>query len=263
MLTSRFDEAFQFAHRLHCAQTRKGTSIPYISHLMTVAALVVEHGGTRIRPSQGCCMTPRRTRAANERLAKSARRLATPLQQSWPTAPMHGSNRSRLGGRARKPILRRCRTSRRPRFWCRWPTRLTTPRPSCSTTACLAKSCGAASMAALTERVGTTARSPACFPRRCLGGCPIGCHGPSRRFRVEQRPDIRRVRRLSDLIPDQSRDRVVEQPVDILNRPIAARIADQLIDSRPERSRPAALPARPILHFDQRDRIAGGVVENI
>ena len=45
MLSERFDEAFCFAHRLHRGQTRKGTSVPYISHLMTVAALVVEHGG--------------------------------------------------------------------------------------------------------------------------------------------------------------------------------------------------------------------------
>ena len=45
MLTERFDKAFRFAHRLHRDQTRKGTPIPYISHLMTVAALVVEHGG--------------------------------------------------------------------------------------------------------------------------------------------------------------------------------------------------------------------------
>ncbi len=45
MLTERFDDAFRFAHRLHRDQKRKGTSIPYISHLMTVAALVAEHGG--------------------------------------------------------------------------------------------------------------------------------------------------------------------------------------------------------------------------
>ena len=45
MLTERFDEAFHYGHRLHRTQTRKGTPIPYISHLMTVAALVVEHGG--------------------------------------------------------------------------------------------------------------------------------------------------------------------------------------------------------------------------
>lgn len=45
MLTNRFDEAFRYAHELHRAQTRKGTSIPYISHLMIVSALVAEHGG--------------------------------------------------------------------------------------------------------------------------------------------------------------------------------------------------------------------------
>jgi len=45
MLTHRFDEAFQFAHELYRTQRRKGTLIPYISHLMTVAALVLEHGG--------------------------------------------------------------------------------------------------------------------------------------------------------------------------------------------------------------------------
>jgi (p)ppGpp synthase/HD superfamily hydrolase len=45
MLTSRYDEAFQYAHSLHREQTRKGTDIPYISHLMTVSAIVVEHGG--------------------------------------------------------------------------------------------------------------------------------------------------------------------------------------------------------------------------
>jgi (p)ppGpp synthase/HD superfamily hydrolase len=45
VLTNRFDEAFRYAHELHRAQTRKGTSIPYISHLMIVSALVAEHGG--------------------------------------------------------------------------------------------------------------------------------------------------------------------------------------------------------------------------
>lgn len=46
MLSSRYDEALRYAHDLHREQTRKGTTIPYISHLMTVSALVIEHGGT-------------------------------------------------------------------------------------------------------------------------------------------------------------------------------------------------------------------------
>ena len=46
MLSARFDDAFRFAHEMHRAQPRKGTSIPYISHLMTIAALVLDHDGT-------------------------------------------------------------------------------------------------------------------------------------------------------------------------------------------------------------------------
>ena len=46
MLTTRYDEALIFAHKLHRQQTRKGTPIPYISHLLSVSALVIEHGGT-------------------------------------------------------------------------------------------------------------------------------------------------------------------------------------------------------------------------
>jgi hypothetical protein len=44
-LTWRFDTALQFASGLHHSQTRKGGFIPYIAHLMSVCALVIEAGG--------------------------------------------------------------------------------------------------------------------------------------------------------------------------------------------------------------------------
>lgn len=44
-LTERFDEALVFARQRHNDQERKGTSIPYVSHLMSTAALVLEAGG--------------------------------------------------------------------------------------------------------------------------------------------------------------------------------------------------------------------------
>jgi len=44
-LTRRFDLALQFASGLHHSQCRKGTPVPYISHLMAVSALVLEAGG--------------------------------------------------------------------------------------------------------------------------------------------------------------------------------------------------------------------------
>lgn len=41
----RFEEALSFVCRLHAEQTRKQSDIPYISHLIGVAGLVLEHGG--------------------------------------------------------------------------------------------------------------------------------------------------------------------------------------------------------------------------
>src|SRR5512139_2838259 len=42
----RFDQALVYAHQLHARQTRKGTTIPYIGHLLAVTAIVIENGGT-------------------------------------------------------------------------------------------------------------------------------------------------------------------------------------------------------------------------
>ena len=46
ILSPKFDEAVAFAVELHREQPRKGTGVPYVSHLFSVAALVLEHGGT-------------------------------------------------------------------------------------------------------------------------------------------------------------------------------------------------------------------------
>src|SRR4051794_12904295 len=46
MLSSRFEVALSFAARLHAAQLRKGSETPYIAHLLAVASIVIEHGGT-------------------------------------------------------------------------------------------------------------------------------------------------------------------------------------------------------------------------
>lgn len=43
-LTDRFDDALTYASRLHRAQRRKGNDVPYISHLLAVAAIALENG---------------------------------------------------------------------------------------------------------------------------------------------------------------------------------------------------------------------------
>ena len=45
-LSERFDRALTLAHKVHRQQARKGTQIPYIAHILGVAALVLEFGGT-------------------------------------------------------------------------------------------------------------------------------------------------------------------------------------------------------------------------
>lgn len=46
MLTENFNQAVSFANEVHKEHVRKGTQIPYISHLMAVASLVMESGGS-------------------------------------------------------------------------------------------------------------------------------------------------------------------------------------------------------------------------
>jgi len=45
-LGPRFARAVEWASELHGEQTRKGTDVPYVSHLLAVTALVLEDGGT-------------------------------------------------------------------------------------------------------------------------------------------------------------------------------------------------------------------------
>ena len=45
-LTPRYESALVMATQLHADQKRKGTDIPYVTHLLSVSSLVLEHGGT-------------------------------------------------------------------------------------------------------------------------------------------------------------------------------------------------------------------------
>jgi (p)ppGpp synthase/HD superfamily hydrolase len=46
LTTERFEKALVYTTRLHARQRRKGTSIPYVAHLLAVAAIVLEDGGS-------------------------------------------------------------------------------------------------------------------------------------------------------------------------------------------------------------------------
>jgi (p)ppGpp synthase/HD superfamily hydrolase len=46
VLTDRYTSAVDYARRVHADDTRKGTDIPYLSHVLAASALVLEAGGT-------------------------------------------------------------------------------------------------------------------------------------------------------------------------------------------------------------------------
>jgi (p)ppGpp synthase/HD superfamily hydrolase len=46
VLTDRFDRALLYATHVHGGQVRKETTIPYIAHVLAVAATVLEYGGS-------------------------------------------------------------------------------------------------------------------------------------------------------------------------------------------------------------------------
>ena len=45
LVTPRFRQALDYASVLHARQARKGTKVPYVSHLLSVCGLVLEDGG--------------------------------------------------------------------------------------------------------------------------------------------------------------------------------------------------------------------------
>src|SRR5260370_5891439 len=46
VLSARFADAFAFAFEVHRKQTKKSTPVPYMAHLLEVAGLVLNYGGT-------------------------------------------------------------------------------------------------------------------------------------------------------------------------------------------------------------------------
>jgi (p)ppGpp synthase/HD superfamily hydrolase len=46
VLTEKFDRAMLYAIHVHGGQVRKGTTTPYIAHLLAVAATILEYGGS-------------------------------------------------------------------------------------------------------------------------------------------------------------------------------------------------------------------------
>jgi GTP pyrophosphokinase len=72
---ARFEEALVYAASLHRDQTRKGSETPYVTHLLAVAAIVGENGGTEDEAIAALLHDAPEDRGGRERLEDIRRRF--------------------------------------------------------------------------------------------------------------------------------------------------------------------------------------------
>ena len=152
-LTRRFDLALQFASGLHHSQCRKGTPIPYISHLMAVSALVLEAGGDE---DLAIAAMPSKTKAALQPYKPSAACLGIALQMSLWNAPTRIANRSRRGASGKSDTWPTFLVHPQTRFLSQWLTSFTTRGQFLRITAGTRKTSGCASPRARKSSSGIT-----------------------------------------------------------------------------------------------------------
>jgi (p)ppGpp synthase/HD superfamily hydrolase len=78
-LSVRFDEALLLASSLHRAQARKSSGVPYITHLLSVASLVLEEGGSEDMAIAALLHDAAEDQGGEETLAEIAAAFGAPV----------------------------------------------------------------------------------------------------------------------------------------------------------------------------------------
>lgn len=74
-LGTRFRSALGYAATVHATQLRKGTDLPYLGHVLAVAALVIEDGGTETEAIAALLHDAAEDAGGRERLSEIERRF--------------------------------------------------------------------------------------------------------------------------------------------------------------------------------------------
>jgi len=152
--TEKFDRALLHAANLHRDQTRKGTGVPYVTHLLAVASIVGENNGTEDEVIAALLHDAPEDAGGEAQLAEIRTRFGDGVADI-----VAGCTDTYEDP---KPPWRTSTTSPRPPPPCVSSPRRTsstTPAPYCRTTEPSGKTFGTASTAAGTARSGTTGRS--------------------------------------------------------------------------------------------------------
>ena len=77
ILSPLFTAALVYAAKLHNLQRRKGSGVPYISHLMAVSAIVLEYGGNEAEAIAALLHDAVEDQGGRERLAEIEAKFGT------------------------------------------------------------------------------------------------------------------------------------------------------------------------------------------
>jgi (p)ppGpp synthase/HD superfamily hydrolase len=78
-VSQRFHDALAYASLLHSTQGRKGTTIPYVAHLLAVAGIVMEAGGTEDEAIAALLHDGPEDQGGEKTLAEIRRRFGEPV----------------------------------------------------------------------------------------------------------------------------------------------------------------------------------------
>ena len=99
----RFVAAVAEAVQLHAGQARKGSDVPYVSHLLAVAGLVLEHGGDEDQAIAALLHDGPEDQGGQADARGDPRAVRSAVSpRSWPPAPTPSSRRSLRGGRGKR-----------------------------------------------------------------------------------------------------------------------------------------------------------------
>ena len=111
-LGTRFRAALGYAATIHANQLRKGTDIPYLGHILAVAALVIEDGGTETEAIAALLHDAAEDAGGRERLAEIERRfgpdvaaIVAALTDAWidPKPPWRDRKEAYVAGLGNAP----------------------------------------------------------------------------------------------------------------------------------------------------------------
>ena len=156
----KFEDALLYASRVHRDQVRKGTSTPYITHLLAVASIVGENGGTEDEVVAALLHDAPEDQGGEARLRDIRAQFGDGGRGD--SRRLHGhlrGPRNHRGASARSATWPTSQTLQTPYASSPPRTSCTTPAPCSPTTGYSAKASGRGSTARKQARSGTTAPS--------------------------------------------------------------------------------------------------------